>query len=470
MSRSTRPRDLHVTLDPDARTPLRWQLAIQIRDACRTGRLPADTSLPASRELARQLGVSRGVVTDAYGQLAAEGYIAIEERRAPVVSGGTAVRRQREEIAPLYDYLREDLRWRFDLTSITPDITTFPREAWGRALRGVVRDLPVHDLDYGDPRGPLAFREAVCDYLARARGCDVDPVTTIAVSGFTDGLQLICRTLARGGARRIAMEDPGLREAVDGIRLAGLEPVPVPVDGAGIRVDLLARCDVQAVLVCPAHQFPTGVVMPPDRRDALLAWAEETGAVVIEDDYDAEFRYDRLPVGTLQGRAPERVAYVGSVSKTLAPALRIGWMHVPRAIVEPACDVYWHGGGGPPTIDLLAFASLLAGGDFERHLVRMRSAYHVRRHRLLTAFRELLPTCEVGGASAGLHLTLSLPRGADADAVAAKLTARRVLVRSLASYAVEPANAASALVVGYGRLHEDQVTDLARLLADVIGS
>ena len=213
-----------------------------------------------------------------------------------------------------------------------PDLAAFPRAAWLAASRRVLRDLPHGGLSHPDPRGAAPLRTALAAYLGRVRGVITTPEQMVICTGFWQGLGLVCRALAERGARRIAMEDPSFLFHRLIVEKAGLRPVPIPVDGAGLRVDALARRRADAVLVTPAHQSATGAALAPERRTHLLAWAHEHDALVIEDDYDAEYRYDRDPIGALQGRAPDRVVYGGTASKTLAPALRLGWLALPAGL------------------------------------------------------------------------------------------------------------------------------------------
>jgi GntR family transcriptional regulator/MocR family aminotransferase len=469
MHESSRPRDFHVALDPGLRVPLRRQLTEEIRNACRSGRLAAGVSLPSSRGFAQQLAVSRGVVSDAYAQLAAEGYIEQNPRRPPVVLGQPLhAPHDVLDLAPQYGKWRHDRTWRYDLTPVTPDLARFPRQAWAAELREAVRTIPDRELDYNDPRGPGVFRAAVCEYLSRARACDVDVTTTVAVAGFTQGVYVACSALRRHGVTAIAVEDPCLTEHLPTMRLCGLELVAIPVDAEGLRTDLLENHRVQAVLVTPAHQFPTGAVLSPARREHLIQWANDRDAYVIENDYDAEYRYDRAAVGALQGLDPRRVIYIGTASKMLAPALRIGWLHTPRDLLDGICHVHWHLGGGLPVIDLFAFAHLLARGELERHLRRTRSLYQARRRRLLEALESELPDFEIRGAEAGVHLTLLLPRAVDAQAVAESLAAKQVKIETLREYAVDLSQAMSGLLIGYARLHEAQILPTVRLLATAL--
>jgi GntR family transcriptional regulator/MocR family aminotransferase len=277
----------------------------------------------------------------------------------------------------------------------------------------------------------------------RVRG--VAPGDVIVTSGYTQGLWLTCRALAARGATRVAVEDPSLDDSWATIRSAGLEVVGLPVDERGIRTDGL---DADAVLVTPAHQFPTGAVLAPERRRALLAW----GGIVIEDDYDSEYRYDRAPVGTLQRLAPDRVVHLGTASKTLAPALRLGWLLAPRDLAAAVARERWPVDSGSPALTARAYADLLARGEVDRHLRRTRREYRERRDRLVAALERRLPDCRVAGVAAGLHLLLRLPAGTDERAVVAALAERRIRVRGLAGYRLAPRADDPALVLGYGRL------------------
>ena len=264
----------------------------------------------------------------------------------------------------------------------------------------------------------------------------------VVTSGYTQGLWLTCRALAARGATRVAVEDPSLDDAWATIRSAGLEVVGLPVDEHGVVLDAL---DADAILVTPAHQFPTGAVLAPERRRALLAW----GGIVLEDDYDSEYRYDRAPVGTLQRLAPDRVVYLGTASKTLAPALRLGWLVAPPELASAIARERWAVDSGGHAVTARAYARLLASGEVDRHLRRTRRDYRERRDRLVAAL-ESRRGVAVGGVAAGLHLLLRLPAGTDEAAVVERLAEQRIRIRGLASYGLSPQP--PALVLGYGRL------------------
>ena len=424
--------------------------------------------LPPSRELAAQLGVSRRLVTDAYAQLIAEGYLIGRGGSGTRVADGRAIRP-----SPLTEPAPGRLPpVRYDLHPGQPNLALFPRRDWLAAQREAMATLPDSQLGYEDPAGVWELRGAVADHLGRVRGALATPRRTLIVTGFGQGLRICADALRAAGVTRVAVEDPGFPVAVWLLRQAGIEPVPLPVDGQGLQLEALAAADVGAVLVCPAHSQPTGVVLAPERRAALLAWAQESDALVLEDDYDAEFRYDREPVGALQGLAPERVVLLGTVSKTLAPALRLGWLCVPDAWLERLVIAKTAADLGTPALEQHALAALLRSGAYERHLRRARSVYRRTREALLRALATELPEARVTGAAAGLHAVLRLPDGTDEAAVERAAAERSIRVVGLRhSYIGERSEPPRpALVLGYASLSPGEARIVARLLAECVNA
>jgi GntR family transcriptional regulator/MocR family aminotransferase len=300
------------------------------------------------------------------------------------------------------------------------------------------------------------------------RGVVADPERVVITNGYTQGLGLVCRALATAGARRIALEDPSNPEdALVAIR-AGLDPVRVGVDAGGTRLDDVMRVDPDALVLTPAHQHPTGVVLAGERREALLAWLRRRNAVVIEDDYDAEFRYDRAAVGALQGLDPDRVAYAGSASKTLAPALRLGWLVVPPALLESVTQEKLLADRGTARIEQYAFADFLNRGELDRHLRRMRARYRRRRDALVEALAAALPEAKVWGASAGLHVTVELAGADDEDAIRAEARSRSVEIETVGEFRPDAAGSPPALVLGYGQMPEPTIRVAVRELAEAV--
>jgi GntR family transcriptional regulator / MocR family aminotransferase len=437
---------------------LRAALERTLRDAIRAGALRAGVRLPASRVLAQSLGVSRGVVRDAYGQLEAQGFLVTRPRAAPVVATlPQPTTHPREASSP-------DPAPRYDLTPTTPDVALFPLNRWLATAQKAARQASIAALDYGDNRGDRSLREALADHLGRTRGVIAEPEQIIVVQGTAQAVDLVLRLLSRRGASRVAVEDPSHPTNHERIRALGLEVVGQPVDAEGT---VAAGLDADAVLLTPAHQFPTGSVLSGERRRQLLAWARDSGGLIIEDDYDAEFRYDREPVRALQGLAPQHVVQLGTVSKTLAPALRLGWIVAPPELVDEAehtkllLDIF------SPTLDQLALARFLTGGEYDRHVRRARTTYRRRRDRLLTALGHHLPDLQIEGVAAGLHLLLRLPVGASDRAIAGEAQHAGIAVTPLSVFQLAPTEA-GGLVIGYGRLHEAAIDQALAALAEIV--
>jgi GntR family transcriptional regulator / MocR family aminotransferase len=451
--------DLLVRLDRGA-APLRAQLEDQLRDAVRSGRLAPGVALPSSRSLARELGVSRGVVVDAYAQLGAEGYLVARQGAPTLVSDAASP--AAGPLSPAF----ADRPPRFDFRPGGPDVSLFPRAAWLASLRRALRDAPDARFDYGDPRGAPELRTALARYLGRVRGVACDPERVLVTSGMAQGMALLARSLAGRGARRIGVEDPSSAPGREQLTANGLEVVPIPVDADGLRVDLLEELAPDAAFAAPAHQFPLGVVLAPGRRAALIDWAARTGAIVLEDDYDAEYRYDRAPVGAVQGLAPELVAYAGSVSKTLAPGLRLGWLVAPERLAADVVSAKATDDLGTPVVEQLALADFLERGELDRHLRRTRAVYRARRDTLVAALARELPQCRPAGVAAGLHLVVHLPAGADERAVLARARSNGIGLSGLSEHSVEPGP--PAVLLGYGRIAEAAIAAGAAELAAAV--
>ena len=451
--RTSLPLELLVALRRGA-APLHAQLEAQLRDAVRDGRLAPGARLPSSRVLASGLGVSRGVVVEAYAQLAAEGYLGVRPGAAPVVAAHAAPA-DRGGAAAVAPPPRHDLR------PGMPDLGAFPRAAWGAAMRSVLRDTPDADLGYPDPAGHPRLRTALAGYLGRVRGVRAAPERIVVCGGVAEALRLTATVLHARGVRAVAVEDPSHAETQGQLVHGGLEPVPVRVDEHGIDPSAIpARAG--AVLVTPAHHFPTGVVLAPARRAALVAWARETGGVIVEDDYDAEHRYDRSPVGAVQGLAPDAVIHVHSVSKTLAPGLRLGWAVAPRELAGELAEAKRRSDLGAPVLEQLALAELIERGELDRHLRRMRPRYRRRRDALVGTLLAGRPDLAVEGVAAGLHVSVRLPPPLTEEAVVAAAAGRGVAVGAAGVHAAAPRPA--ALVLGYARLPEPGLRAAARAL------
>jgi len=442
------PADLLVALERSGARSLREQLEDELRRAIRRGRLPVGTALPASRLLARQLGVARGVVVEAYEQLAAEGYL--EARQG----SGTRVRATRppDAAAGSSDGARPAPSQR--LLGGLPDPARFPRAQWLRRYRAAMEAMSGAAFGYADPGGAVELRTALTGYLGRVRAVVTSPEELVVCGGFTQGLVLVCRALRARGARRMAVEDPCFGYHRELIANAGLEPVPIAVDEPGIDPAALEHHDVAAVLVAPAHSYPTGAVLSPQRRNALVDWAHATGGLIVEDDYDAEYRYDRAPIGALQGLARDCVVYGGSVSKTLSPMLRVGWLAAPPWLVDDLRRQKLYDDFATGLLDQLALAAFIAEGDLARHLRRVRPEYRRRRDAALRALATHLPEAQPAGVAAGLHVFVRLPPGTDERALRHAVARAGVRIERTARHWARPEQAPPGFVLGYGALDE----------------
>jgi len=458
---SSQPVELLLSVSRSAPGTLGSQIEGALRHRIRDGALRAGTTLPSTRDLARQLGISRRVVVDAYGQLTAEGYLSVRQGARPQVAEPAVGAAPAPPAPPPHA-----AEMRFDFRPSMPDVTTFPRAAWARCLRSAATSITDADLAYGDPRGVETLRAALADYLGRVRGVVATTENVVVTTGYTQGLGIVCRALVESGARRIGLESPADPEYGMIARRGGLEPVPVPVDGDGVRVDVLEAAGVDAVAVTPAHQHPTGAVLSSERRNELVAWLRRREAIAVEDDYDAEYRYDRAAIGAVQGLEPDRVVYAGSTAKTLAPALRLGWLVVPARLVEQVRAEKLLADRGTGRIEQLAFAEFLARGHLDRHRRRMRLRYAARRSALIDALGRELPEATVRGIAAGLHVTVELRSDDDERAILEEARARRIALASISDYGVD--DGPPTLMLGYGHLPEPAVEPGVRELAEAI--
>jgi GntR family transcriptional regulator/MocR family aminotransferase len=448
--------DLLVTIDRTGDRPLREQLEGQLRDGIRRGALHAGTPLPSTRALAAELRVSRGVVVEAYAQLVAEGFLVARPGAATRVA---SVARHEPAEPPVQRFAPPV---RFDFRVEAADLSAFPRRAWAGALRDTLRDAPDAALGYGDRVGAPELRAVLAGYVGRARGVAAAPESVVVCTGITQAIALLARALRRAGVTRVAVEDPGFPVHRRVFAAEGLRFVPIPVDGGGLVVEALDAADVGAVLVTPSHQFPLGMSLAPERRAQLVDWAAAREAWIFEDDYDGEYRFDRDPVGALQGLAPARVVYLGSASKTLAPALRLGWMIVPPGLIDAVADAKALADSGSPQLEQLALARFVQRGDLDRHLRRMRTSYRRRRDALVAGLDEHLPQLEREGISAGLHISARLPR----DVPLGPLLGR-AWEGGVGIYGFEHGGVAR-LLLGYANLPEPSVLPAVRALAALV--
>ncbi|MFD5436333.1 PLP-dependent aminotransferase family protein [Kitasatospora sp. NPDC127067] len=443
--------DLH--LDLPATGGRRAALMAALREAIRSGRLAPGTRLPPYRALATDLGLARNTAAEAYAELVAEGWLTarqgsgttVAERAEPVPR--TRARRPVRRPGPTHD-LRQG----------QPDAASFPRTAWLAAARRALTGAPNEAFGPGDPQGRRELRTVLADYLARARGVRTDPDRIVVCSGFAHALRLLfdgaAPVLPPAEHGPLAVEAYGLGFHRGLLAAAGVDTVPLSIDELGARTGELARYpEVRTALLTPAHQFPTGGPLHPGRRAAVVDWARGRGGLLLEDDYDGEFRYDRQPVGALQGLDPERVVYLGSASKSLTPALRLGWMVLPDHLVDRVLAAKGEREGWASALDQLTLADFIDSGGYDRHVRRMRRRYRDRRDQLVAALAARAPHIEVSGIAAGLHAVLRLEPGTERSVLKAAAY-RGLAVEGLADYrhpaiGEEAMPAVDGLVVGY---------------------
>jgi GntR family transcriptional regulator / MocR family aminotransferase len=453
-----------ITLDRSRPVPLRAQLEDQFRQAIRSGRLNDGDRVPSSRALASALALSRGLVQECYAQLQAEGYL--------ITRGGSATRvaRAAAHVPPAPRTVpAPPARLVADFRSGVPDLASVPRAGWAWAVREACRTAPNAELDYGDPAGHPRLRQVLAAYLRRVRAADTGPGQVIICSGMAQGLGLVLHALAGQGIERIGFEDPGDLAAITAAAAwARVRAIPVPVDDRGVDVAALDATGAQAVVLTPAHQWPTGVVLAPERRLALLDWAARRNAAIIEDDYDAEFRYDKNPVGVIQGLAPDRVVALGTVSKSLAPVLRLGWIVSPPRLVDDLARAKQLTDRGSPGLDQLALAILIESGRYDRHLRRMRAEYAARRDLLVQTLAHHAPAVRLTGLAAGFHAVAHLPAGTTERDIIRAARERSVGLYGMSIHRFGHAPDPPQLVLGFGNTSQRAIQAGIAVLGDLL--
>ncbi|MFI6943960.1 PLP-dependent aminotransferase family protein [Streptomyces sp. NPDC050418] len=457
--------DLHLELG--AGGSRRAALIRALRAAVREGRLRPGQKLPPYRSLAADLGLTRNTVASAYAELVAEGWLTarqgsgtrVASRAVPGGSGAVPPARVPRKVV-------------HDLGQGMPDAGSFPRTAWASASRRALLAAPNEAFGPGDPRGRPELRAALAEYLGRVRGVRTSPELIVVCSGFAHGLRLLFGGV--GGSGRGVLRGPlaveayglGFHRAL--LAAASVRTVPVEVDRQGARIEELTS-GARHMLLTPAHQFPTGGPLAPGRRAAAVDWARRRGGLVLEDDYDGEFRYDREPVGAVQGLDPERVIYLGSVSKSLSPAVRLGWMVLPGHLVDEVLAVKGEREAWASALDQLTLAEFLTSGAYDRHVRRMRQRYRGRRDRLLGALAERAPRVSVAGIAAGLHVVLRLPPGTE-KSVLHKASRAGIALDGLSAFRHPdaPGPAPDGLVVGYAASPEHAYEAAVEALCSVL--
>jgi GntR family transcriptional regulator/MocR family aminotransferase len=452
---------MEIHLAVDRSEPLRAQLERELRAAIRGGRMRAGSKLPPSRLLAEALGVSRGVVVEAYSQLAAEGYLVARAGDGTRIAEGLA---RRPPVARASAPTAR--RISYDLRPGVPDLSLFPRREWQAAMSAAMRDLPDAALGY-EPRGGLRqLRLALSDYLGRVRAVVCEPEQVLIASGAAQALRVVCETLRARGARRVAVEDPGTPVIYSTIERAGLQVVPIWVDEHGLDTARLDSAQVDAVVLTPAHQYPTGAVLAPDRRARVIEWARQHRILVVEYESDAEYRYNCEPIPSLQGAVPDQVIYIGTANTTLAPAVQLAWLVVPDHLVGEMAAEHDVAHAAPSVLTQATYARLLERGTIDRHLRCVRRGYQARRDAMVQALAHHVPQATIGGAALGLHVIAWLPTGAEEAQISKHAANRGIALHTLHHHAMVTAPRPPALLLGYGLLAEPAIRRAVEQLAD----
>lgn len=454
-------------LDRMSEEPIRRQIYNQLRAQILDGTLQEGEALVSTRQLAEELAVSRSTVVEAYDMLLAEGFLESRQGAQTLVASGVAMQIVSESKPQKKATAKRTIL--ADFTTGRPDLASFPRASWQRLLQQSMQSLSIADYGYTGPQGYLPLREEIAAWLARSRGISVPSEDLFITAGATHALHILADLLCSGGGR-VILEDPCHKGLYDTLKAANCGIVPIPADDHGMQTDLL-RGDEQAsmIYVTPSHQFPLGGILPAARRAALVRYAREQGIYIVEDDYDSEFRYTGAPISPLYALDPQRVIYVGTFSKTMFPALRIGFALLPRELHASWSYLRTHNDVQNPVFDQAALATFLQSRALDRHIRSMKKRYASRRQALVYALEtQFGQCCTVCGDAAGLHLAAQWHGVHFRDDFRVFCKSRGIVVRTMESHCIEKGKHRDQLVLGYGHLEPDEIETDVKLLANAI--
>ncbi len=456
---------LGITLIRDSELPLKRQVYQQLKERITNGQLNAGEMLPSTRELCNDLGVSRNTVSEAYEMLLAEGFVITKQGSPTRVAPGLCV--EQPAPAPRPSLPRSPVPVNADFSTGRPALDYFPWQSWHRLLARSAEDMPLNRFGYGYPQGALLLREEIVAWLYRSRGLTVLPQDIFITSGATNALHLIAELLCRD-KRGIIIEDPCHKGMLHTFLNKQCSVLPVMSDEQGLQTDRLPGINHAAgVYVTPSHQFPLGGILPASRRASLVRFAREQNLYIIEDDYDSEFRYSGAPIAPLYSLDPQRVIYVGTFSKALFPALRIGFAILPPLLHEKWKDLRICTDVQNPPYEQEVLARFLKTRGLDRHISRMRRLYGQRRLALLSSLKKhLREEWGVSGDAAGLHLAIDLPGRRFDDAFVLRCRDRGIILSTVESHAIEKGRHPGKLLLGYGHLTPQQIDDGIRLLCE----
>lgn len=463
--------ELTINLKPHDKIPMYEQIYSYIKNDIQGGRIAYGEKLPSTRALSRHLEVSRSTVELAYEQLLSEGYIESEPYRGFFVAQIEGLYHLQKTRTILSEKEAEGEVYRYDFTPNGVDLRSFPYNVWRKLSRDILIDDRTELFKSGDPQGEYGFRNAICNYLHQARGVNCSPDQVIIGAGSDYILMLLSTILGRGA--KIAFEDPAYRQACMVMESLSYETVPVSLDKYGMCMDELNQSGADIAYVTPSHQYPTGIVMPMKRRMELLRWAGgRDGRYIIEDDYDSEFRYKGKPIPALQGYDAEgRVIYLGTFSRSVAPAIRLSYMVLPRQLLAYYQEKVRFISSTVSKVDQMIMQRFIEGGYYERHLNKTRALYKGRHDLMLESLRPLFGICEVSGENAGVHLLLKFRMGVPEEELIGRAKECGIRVYGLSDYRIRQKDEERATVLlGYANLSGEQIREAVRLLIQCWGS
>lgn len=457
-----------ILLQRENEIPLKRQLYQAIRKQILSGRLKAGDSLPSTRELAVQMKVSRNTVSEAYDMLITEGFVLSRQGAPTRVADGLCMDIGKTEPEhPVHKMLKPN--YSADFQTGRPDLRQFPQYLWQQILHKTSEELSIDQLGYSGPQGMPELRSEISAWLFRSKGLSVDASDIYITSGATHALHLISGLVSRNG-NRIAMEDPCNKGILQTFYDAGCDVLPIPVDENGIQPEFLTdETNASMVYVTPSHQFPMGGILPAGRRAKLIRYASKKGIYLIEDDYDSEFRYVGEPIAPLYAMDPQHVIYVGTFSKVLFPAIRIGYVILPRKLQRDWCELRTHTDVQNSPFEQAALAEFLRTRKFDRHIKKMRKLYGMRRSVLLKALEEVFgSTWRVWGDAAGLHLVIQFSGMCFDETFLKRCADYGIRISTVEQYSVRKGNHLDMLLLGYGHMESDEIQKSVLALCAVI--
>ncbi|MDZ5471428.1 PLP-dependent aminotransferase family protein [Bacillus sp. 31A1R] len=450
---------------------LTQQVYEQLRQFILNGDMKKDEKLPSTRELASSLGVSRNIVLEVYDQLVAEGYLIVRPRAGTFVAPGSLFQTSgSKESLQKEEFIHNKNQDIIDFRAATPAMDHFPRKTWGRLAKDICFDVPDMIFGYQSSDGLPELKEEISRYILRSRGVVCQPHQIMITSGATQALSLITEILMRDN-QNVAVEDPVTDEMRTIFSYRGAHLCPIPVDDKGIQPEFLSEESPPGfVFVLPSHQFPMGVTLTIQRRIQLIEYARRCNSYIVEDDYDSEFTYEGTPVHSVQGLDPERVIYVGTFSKILSPALRIGYIVLPTGLVDEFKKLKWYTDRHHPSLEQLILTRFIREGYLDRHIRKMKRIYKQRREALVNSLKRHFPGCTILGHAAGMHLVAEFPNVSFTQQIIDWVCKHGVKIYSAEQYSLLKGSHENKIVLGYGSLSVEVIEEGVRRIKEAMVS